>query len=313
MCFFSRSLFLWLSGLFLVALAVASTVLWFYAQGLRERLMATQRGFHRDLSLDPPPTKAYVPKGRVWLVNYADGNAVYRQSVHFQVQTALNRGIDAVMMYGPRDLDDAFVRKNAAILRQKRGVGYWLWKPYILLKTLEMIPENDIIVYLDAGVAVSKHLEPYLRLLETSEAVFFSCRHENRRFVKRDCVPLMDLDESVLDEKQLSASQLLLRNTPRTRAFIQKWLTYMEDPRLSTDLPSQEPEDPIFQDHRHDQSVLSLCMLQEFRKSWEQKDKLPIALQSWGLFALGWKTDGVFFHHRRRVGTQSLYRRCPTP
>ena len=32
-----------------------------------------------------------------------------------------------------------------------RGGGYWIWKPFVILKTLKSMQEGDILLYADAG------------------------------------------------------------------------------------------------------------------------------------------------------------------
>jgi len=41
--------------------------------------------------------------------------------------------VDEYYNYGPNDIDNEFKKKNIEILSQKRGNGYWLWKPYFIL------------------------------------------------------------------------------------------------------------------------------------------------------------------------------------
>ena len=37
------------------------------------------------------------------------------------------------------------------IQNNPRGYGYWLWKPYIVKKTIEQMNDGDILLYLDCG------------------------------------------------------------------------------------------------------------------------------------------------------------------
>lgn len=45
-----------------------------------------------------------------------------------------------------------FVEKHKEWLNTKSHYGLFIWKPYIILKTLENMNENDIMVYSDAGM-----------------------------------------------------------------------------------------------------------------------------------------------------------------
>ena len=52
--------------------------------------------------------------------------------------------------YGPNDLDKVFREKNKDILSRERGNGYWLWKSYIINKTIiEKLNERDYLIYTD--------------------------------------------------------------------------------------------------------------------------------------------------------------------
>jgi len=84
------------------------------------------------------------PKHKVWLVSYAEGD-VYKANQNWQTFSAINKCIDFYLPYRFKDLDAEFVTKNKELLSKTRGAGYWVWKPYVILKTLKMIPEGDIV------------------------------------------------------------------------------------------------------------------------------------------------------------------------
>ena len=41
-----------------------------------------------------------------------------------------------IIVFDKKDISLEFRGKNREILEEKRGGGYWLWKPYIIWKTL---------------------------------------------------------------------------------------------------------------------------------------------------------------------------------
>ena len=55
------------------------------------------------------------------------------------------------------------------ISRNKRGWGYWIWKPYVVLQLLENINEDDIIVYADCGCQLNNTPNALNRLAEYIE------------------------------------------------------------------------------------------------------------------------------------------------
>lgn len=60
-------------------------------------------------------------------------------------------GFDVVIGYRKEVMKDAFREKYKDILERPRGAGYWLWKPYVILKTLvEDMDWGDYLCYVDA-------------------------------------------------------------------------------------------------------------------------------------------------------------------
>ena len=54
--------------------------------------------------------------------------------------------------------DAEFYEKNAEfILHNKRGCGYWLWKPYLINKNINDMTNGDILLYLDCGCELDVH------------------------------------------------------------------------------------------------------------------------------------------------------------
>ncbi len=72
----------------------------------------------------------------------------------FCKKSALETGkVDYFYAYGPKDIDIEFKLSNNDILSRNRGNGYWLWKPYFILKTLkEKLREGDYLIYTDATI-----------------------------------------------------------------------------------------------------------------------------------------------------------------
>ncbi len=47
--------------------------------------------------------------------------------------------------------ENFWLKHNNFIESNLKGYGYWIWKPYIIMKTLEKMNNNDILLYLDCG------------------------------------------------------------------------------------------------------------------------------------------------------------------
>lgn len=157
-----------------------------------------------------------------------------------------------------------FYRENKAILSQNRGCGYWLWKPFIILHTMQNTPDGDLIIYFDSGGFFEKDLIDGVKqhLLDKGNvcALVKGDNHTNKDWTKRDCFTFMGCDEErYWNAVQVEAGFSAWRNSPEARDIVQEWLGYAQDERILTDLPNQcgKPNFPSFNDHRHDQSILT--------------------------------------------------------
>lgn len=204
----------------------------------------------------------YHHREPVILVNYADGPEVFFKNQNALLQSILGKGFDFTMSYRRGHLAPDFYAKNKEILEQKRGAGYWLWKPYLILKTMEMYPDNTNIVYADSGVIMSKSIAPLLKELDKKPIIFTRSNElvPIRHHLKKETHPILGIQETDprLDAPDLWAFFIALKNTPETRAFVKEWLALCEIKDLLTDAPfNSQIQEKGFQGHLHDQSLLS--------------------------------------------------------
>ena len=199
------------------------------------------------------------------LINYA--NEAFRESQILNSKTGLEvGGFDKVIEYSPKDIDKKFYEKNKHILTQMRGAGYWLWKPYMILKTLNRkdVKFGDYIFYSDSGayfIDSIDHLIPLCKKYRQDIIVFSRKNHLiERNWVKRDALILMDMDrEEVLNSAQVGATFILIKKSKFSVNFFEEFLHYAQDERIITDSPSTlGKEHKGFKENRHDQSIFSL-------------------------------------------------------
>ena len=85
-----------------------------------------------------------------YLINYA--NEKYRQAQILNTKSANKYcNFDTIIEYSPNDIDEEYKEKNSDIFSFDRGDGLWLWKPYLIKKTLELVEYDDIVFYSDSG------------------------------------------------------------------------------------------------------------------------------------------------------------------
>jgi len=213
------------------------------------------------------------------LINYADCN--FKTSQQLNSKTGLEvGGFDRVISYGPKDIDPLFRRKNRKILAEKRGAGYWLWKPYIINKTLNSMKEKDWLFYADTD---SYFINTVDYLIQTAQEfaldmLVFEVPYLEQVYTKRDAFLLMNCDKpEYTDTRQRESGFILMRRSQLTLDFVKEWQYYCLDERIVTDIPNTMgiPNYPEFIENRHDQSVLSLLLAISQLRDENEEGKYP--------------------------------------
>lgn len=197
----------------------------------------------------------------IYEINFADDN--FKSAQKFNSKMAKKYGADIVIEYGPGDIDDKFKEDNQAIWDNKRGCGYWIWKPYITQKTLKDIKEGDYLLYMDSGSCAVDDIHILTDIMDRDNIdIMLFCLHSiEKRYSKRDALVLLDCDKPEFTETpQRCATYFILRKSDRSVKFINEWLDLARDRRIITNeenvmgLPNYDG----FVENRHDQTILSL-------------------------------------------------------
>lgn len=227
----------------------------------------------------PDGTTDTVQRCYPLLINFADGCCTEAQE--YNCFTGVLHGAHQCLKFNKAvlDHDPLFRTKNQGILNRKRGAGYWLWKPYLLLRELYLASEGDIIIYSDAAVNISASLYHLINLTQFQDIIVFeqgwkvcfcsssATLRSSLRFLqeyvwtKRDTMIIMDVDRSNFHETLAGvASYLVLRKSLTSMRFVSEWLTYAQDSRALTDDSNvlHKKNYDGFRQHRHDQSILGL-------------------------------------------------------
>lgn len=196
----------------------------------------------------------------ITLINYANGG--YKQSRAEQKESALTiAGIHRVIEYNYEDIDDDFKQKYSKHFNNLRGGGYWLWKPYLILKTLDTLNHGDILAYCDSGAYFKGSIVPYIDNMRGSIMLFKAdMLWIEQEWTKMDIIERLELKDntSALTSGQLEAGFILLKKSDTSYRFIKEWLELCKDYHLISDEPSLIPNASGFRENRHDQSLLSM-------------------------------------------------------
>ena len=208
---------------------------------------------------------------KIVLASYASRQFAGRLE-KFRVEAEASGYFNDVIMYSENDIASAFKKRHADVWSQSRGGGYWIWKPYVILKTLREVRDNDILCYIDGGCtlcctdAARVRFSQYIDMVNNSwqgvlrmQLTHAESKYTNSRLFEfckeyfKDSDTDVDLAE-VKESMQLVGGIMVIRKTPFAMKFFETVIDILEkDDKLITDVYNSPGEQ-----HRHDQSLLSV-------------------------------------------------------
>jgi hypothetical protein len=252
-----------------------------------------------DLSMAPINDLTQSKKNySVHFATYAHGPEVFHKNRNIQAYSSLNRGIDFIYLYRKEHIDPQYIQDHP-ILNEKFGAGYWLWKPYLILKTLQKMPEGDVLLYGDSGMLIRQPINNLIEYaLKEKDIVLFDYFEPEYGTASRsatgDVFAAADCQiEECYKSPHVWAGMILLKNSPKSRAFIKSWLSLCENPSLlMTGGKGKTPNQPNFSHHQHDEGIL--CAV-----AAKNRDKI-------NFFPMDQNFYNHFKMHRRKKDDQSL-------
>jgi hypothetical protein len=183
-----------------------------------------------------------------------------------------------------------------------KGYGYYLWKPFLIWKTLMEIDEGDVLLYADVGcelhVGGKPRLLEYLQMQQADvhKNFFFDGLYELKDWTKKDTILFFGA-EDLASSRALDVVPGLLLTTSNShnRFFFKLWYDSCCEYHLVDDSPSVAPNETYFKDHRHDQSIFSILVRKlcssathslfheiQFDQFWNnpQYGKFPFSIQT---------------------------------
>jgi hypothetical protein len=153
-----------------------------------------------------PPGFRYLTNEKITHVNFADNCCAYDQNKSSVTSVEVGK-LDVSFPKNGSHLSEEFKTKNEKLLNYHRHPaltrhktptakkGYYVWKPYIFLQSLEEIENNDILVWSDAGVSFLKDIRPLIaRYLRGSDVTGCRTVMVEADWSKRDAFVLIDMD-----------------------------------------------------------------------------------------------------------------------
>ena len=178
--------------------------------------------------------------------------------------------------YGQEDLPKEFLETYKDIMKKKRGGGYWIWRPLILLDYLEKVKDNDYVVYLDAGCSLNKKAKKrffeYIHMLKKSDYGIMSFQMsgnngpgtleiEKKWTIKEIFDHLnVDINSDIANSGQYLGGVLVMKKNKHLLDYLQIYKDCIEQHAdLCTDkFDMEEHQIPEFIENRHEQSITSI-------------------------------------------------------
>lgn len=150
-------------------------------------------------------------------------------------------------------------------LKNHRGHGYWLWKPYMISSIVKNLNDDDIVLYLDAGCEIQQKntavIQEELNKLKTECLICTGARQIEKMWNKMDLIEYMNMKNTEhVETEQHQSGLILFRVCPETRRLVKEWYETACNYHFIDDTPSVSANFECFREHRHDQSVLSLLI-----------------------------------------------------
>ena len=182
-----------------------------------------------------------------------------------------------------------------------RGYGFWLWKPYLIQRTLQEMNENDVLVYCDAGCTLNlrgiTRFHEYMSMLEQNSFGMLAFQlHDNCKEMyyskKKTWEILGEHVHHYSQSVQIMATVVCMKKTAYTQLLVNDWYTYGSQYEYINDERSLE-ESIEFKDHRHDQSIFSL-VTKQYQETYLPTTHFPIILPDETFFFPFWQ-QGLCF------------------
>jgi hypothetical protein len=205
-------------------------------------------------------------ENNIYAMTFGGGGQNYYdavQRINKELETI--KVFDKIFLFYDTDLkkDKDFWDKHKNFIEtNKRGYGYWLWKPYLISKTLKKINDGDILVYLDSGCEIDNDkskLEEIIKKCNTYDMLYTLTGHSNKSYTKKDIVRHFNLKDEDIENEQKQATIIFIKKNKLTCEFIDDWYNACKY-NLIDDSESIEINDVTFIENRHDQAVFSILL-----------------------------------------------------
>lgn len=195
--------------------------------------------------------------------NYHDAvKRLHNQAIEFNM-------FSNIYAYTEKDLmkDTEFFSKHSKFILNNPAYGYWIWKPYLIKRTLEKMETDDILLFLDSGCELNVNgkdrMQHYINLVKEKKIIGTSCGSSDYNWTKMDLIKYLNMDNNIelLKTPHMQAGCLLMKKCDIiVNLYNEIYEIASNNYNLIDNSPSSAKNYPGFQEHRHDQSIFNLLV-----------------------------------------------------
>uniref|UniRef100_A0A6C0JCG4 Glycosyltransferase n=1 Tax=viral metagenome TaxID=1070528 RepID=A0A6C0JCG4_9ZZZZ len=199
-------------------------------------------------------------------ITFGAGGQNYIDAGKRLIKQAKSTGyFDKIILYTEKDLknDNEFWNQHSIFIsKNKRGYGYWIWKSYIIKKTMEIMKDGDILLYLDCGCEIGDSIQllipRFFNDIENDKIIGTKTKNE-KEWCKMDLLLHFDMqDSNLIHTSQHQAGAIMFYICEKTKFIVDLWYNTGCDYHMIDDSPSIKTNLNCFKEHRHDQAIFSL-------------------------------------------------------
>lgn len=206
------------------------------------------------------------------------GDEKYTESKKRIVEEAKYTGMfDKIIDYSPMDISKN--TKDSILMNYSKGGGLWIWKPDVLLSTINNAHDGDKIVYADAGCTLRRSKEWINLFRELDYCSMYAMKINQRTFhwTKKEVIEFFNSNPIGWTKEYQCCATIILKVDEFTKKFINEWLNIMTlYPEFVVDV---SPEEKILQhegfyENRHDQTIYNALIYKykntgKIKLAWE--------------------------------------------
>ena len=211
--------------------------------------------------------------GKCYLISFVSPDLI-QAAQRFEEQARITNWFDDIFIFG---FDERLAHYEANCIKEKfnieniRGYGLWAWKPDIINHFVNHYCEpEDVVLYLDIGFEFNHLGSKYFNniLLKAKKNYFVVTQTKKFEFLYSNRLLLNCFSSNILFfmTYQIQAGMMLFKCSDENLLTLSKWKSIVEFNNYEV-LKSKGLLEPFIGENRHDQSVFSLLIKGNRKKS----------------------------------------------